>query len=326
MNTQIDNVVDDTDYRSKNAGEIAADLWEKAVTSLKIDERCQNFITQIAEEATSKLRELNDELVQDVTYSGTTFKTPQISLPDVETLLRDTASLIGTGIAIAFSGPVGIAITVLSWIFGDSEKEQIRDAKNKLRAALKKSRDEILSGVGKNIKNIIDEKIHREQIDNFSETLCSMRDMLKELAYAQNVVADTLNDHYANLNRELLAQAAHYSEVSFDELRVSGIARIVGEEFFIANEVEMSKSSQRKLSALLGEKLTLCNLTDENAFNDLCDYVRQNILGCDFSFTRFVEDEANGNIYLIELPQSENFTDKQIQLTQQIFGDPVVLN
>lgn len=128
------------------------------------------------------------------------------------------------------------------------------------------------------------------------------------------------------MNFSLIARAAEYSRINVNELYISNIARIVGEEFFIVNSKRLSETNRRKLSALLGEKLTVCNFTAENKFNDLCDYVRQNILGCDFSFTNFVEDEANGDMFLIELPRNENFTDRQIQLTQQIFGDPVLLN
>ena len=321
LNTQIDYVVNNY-YESEHAG----DHWKDAVTSLNINERCQNFIWQISEDATSKMRSFSDELIQDLNYSGTTFEAPQISLPDTGTFLRDIGKLAPL-LALTPVGWIGAAaFGLFTVIFGDSKADKIRKAKNKLREALEESRDEILSKVDNGVIDTLNKKIHGEQIGNFRDTLFSMADMLKELSYAQNVVADTLNAQYGELNFALLARAAEYSRISSDELKISGIARIVGEEFFIGNSARLSETNRRKLSALLGERLSVCHVTDENEFNDLCDYVRQNILGCDFSFTKFVEDEANGDMYLIVLPKRENFTDRQIQLTQQIFNDPVVLN
>ena len=53
-------------YESSRAGEV----WKEQLDSLNINRECQNFIRKIGEEATRKMRELSDELVQDLRYSG----------------------------------------------------------------------------------------------------------------------------------------------------------------------------------------------------------------------------------------------------------------
>ncbi|MBR1645963.1 MAG: 50S ribosome-binding GTPase [Selenomonadaceae bacterium] len=321
MNTKINYVVNNY-YESEYAG----DHWKDAVDSLNINERCQNFIRQIGEEASTKMHELSDELVQDLNYSGTNFIAPQIYLPDTGTFLRDVGKLAPL-LALTPVGWVGAAaFGLFSLIFGDSKEEKIREAKNELREKLGESRDEILSNVGDSVIKVINEEIFGKQIDGFYNTLFSMADMLENLSYAQNSVADTLNHQYGELNFQLLVRAAQYSQIGSDELSISTIARIVGEEFFFVNSKRLSESNRQKLSELLGEKLSVCKVGDETYFDDVVDYVQRNILGCEFGFDKFVEDEDNGDMYLIHLPGSGNFTDEEIQLTQQIFDDPVILN
>lgn len=135
LDTQINSVVNNY-YESEYAG----DHWKDAVTSLKINERCQNFILQIAENATLKLRSFSDELVQDLNYSGTTFDAPKISLPDTGTFLRDIGKLAPL-LALTPVGWIGAAaFGLFTILFGDSKAKKIRKAKNALRTELEKSR------------------------------------------------------------------------------------------------------------------------------------------------------------------------------------------
>ena len=168
-------------------------------------------------------------------------------------------------------------------------------------------------------------KILGEQIDGFRNTLSSWQDMLKNLAYAQNLVADTLNKRYYRLNCSLLIRAMEFSQIALDELKKIAAYRIVGEEFLIINEGNLSEINRRKLANLLGETVTVLKVSGgQNRYSERHEFVSKKILKQDFSCTT-LEDDDN-NMYVIVLPRNGNFTAEQIQLTQQIFFAPVVLD
>jgi len=316
INYAVNNYYDD--------GEEASAYWNNAIVQMNLDERCKDFIVSVGESATEKMRALSDELVQDLKYSGVTFKAPKISLPDTSEDFIRTAGKLAI-LAAPFSLPFAIGGTIFSILFGKSRSTKIREAKEELREALEKSRDEIIANIEAGMLKVINENIHGEQIGGFRDTLDSMQDMFFNLAYAQNLVADTLNNHYYELNFSLLIRAAEYSKINPNEFKEVATYRIVGEEFLIINESNLSEINRRKLANLLGEPVTVLKVTDsEQRFSQEQEFVSKKILGYEFAFTKFVEDETNGDMFLIVLPRNRNFTAKQIQLTQQIFADPVV--
>ena len=305
-------------------GEKATNYWGNAVTKMNLNSRCEDFIVSVGAEATEKMRALSDELVQDLKYSGVTFKAPKISLPDTSEDFIRTAGKLAI-LAAPFSLPFAIGGTILSILFGKSRSTKIREAKEALRIELEKSRNEIISKTEETMLEVINNEIHGKQIGGFRDTLDSMQDMFANLAYAQNLVADTLNNHYYELNFSLLIRAAEYSKINPNEFKEVATYRIVGEEFLIINESNLLEINRRKLANLLGEPVTILKVTDsEQRFSQEQEFVSKKILGYEFAFTKFVEDETNGDMFLIVLPRNRNFTAKQIQLTQQIFADPVV--
>ena len=97
-------------------------------------------------------------MIQDLKYSGTTFKLPQISLPDTGTFLRDLG-ILAPIVAMTPLGWAGaIAFGLFTWLFGDSREEAIGKAKAALREALNESRDEIISNIAAGVRKVIDEK------------------------------------------------------------------------------------------------------------------------------------------------------------------------
>lgn len=322
INYAVENYYDDEN------GEKVTDYWKRAIANMNLAVRCEDFIVSVGEEATQKMHELNDDLVQDLKYSGITFELPKISLPDTGTFLRDIgkfAPILGFIPGVGWAGALAFGLFTL--IFGESKEKKIRKAKASLREALEKSRGEIISKTEETMLEVINNEIHGEQIGGFRNTLISMTELLTELAYAQNLVADTLTRQYNNVNCELLIRAAIYSDIPPEELDEISTARIVGEEFMITCESNLSERNRRKLAKLLGENVTVCRVSDdEKRFDEKCDFVTKKILGHKFGFTTFVEDEDNGDMFIIVLPRSKRFTQRQIQLTQQIFEDPVVLD
>lgn len=321
LNAKLNYVVNNH-YDTSRAGE----YWMQAVEEINIGRQCQNFIEGIGEEVTDKLHELSDELTQDLEYAGVDFSAPEVSYTDTDDV-QGGLMLAAPLLALTPVGWAGAAILGLgAWFFGDSKSEKIAKAKNKLREELSKSRDEIVSKTKENLKNFLNETILRRQINGFGSALVSMRNMLKDLAYAQNAVADTINLSYRNLNFELLVRAAMYSNVAPEEFAEVTTARIVGEEFVIINATRMYEPSQRKISNLLDEKFTVYEVESENYFYGLYENVRDNILQYAFRLTKFYENEDTGNMDVIFLPRNENFSDGQIQLAQQLFSDPVVFD
>lgn len=165
----------------------------------------------------------------------------------------------------------------------------------------------------------------KKQVQGFGATLISMKDTLKHLAYAQNAVADTINERYRHLNFELLMHAAMYSNVNPREFMNVRTARTVGDKFLIINRAWVSGLNRDKISRLIGENI-ICFTIDkgDSYFDDLREYVRADILQSNFKRTVFVENEDADDMYLISLPKNKTFTTEQIQLTQQIFNDPVI--
>lgn len=326
LNSKINYAV--SNYYDDENGEKVTAYWKNAIARMNLDERCKDFIVSVGESATEKMRSLSDEMVQDLKYSGLTFEAPKISLPDTS---EDFIRTLGKFSPLLMLTPVGwvgaLAGGILSIIFGSSESENIEKAKAALRKALKKSRNEIISKTKETILEVINNEIHGKQIGGFRNTLDSMQDMFVKLAYAQNLVADTLNDHYQDLNSELFVRATRYVNIPPEKFSEISTARIVGEEFLIFNESNLSEGDKRKLANLIGEPVTVYKVLDgEKRFNEKREFVSKKILGYEFASTNLVKDKSNGDMFIIFLPRNKNFTAKQIQLTQQIFSDPVVLD
>lgn len=130
LNAKIDYVVNNY-YDSSSAGE----RWREAVESLEINRQCQNFIKGIGEEATDKMRELSDELTQDLKYSGTTFEAPKFSVPDLDdtqgTIMTLAPFLVFTPVGLVGAAVVGLG----AWLFGDSRSEKNSSGKEETSRA-----------------------------------------------------------------------------------------------------------------------------------------------------------------------------------------------
>lgn len=77
INGKLDYVVNNY-YDSDEAGK----KWKYYLEAVNIDLRCQDFINSIGAEATEKMRELSDELTQDLSYSGVSVEA-NISMPKI---------------------------------------------------------------------------------------------------------------------------------------------------------------------------------------------------------------------------------------------------
>lgn len=250
------------------------------------------------------------------------FSTPTLYLSDLTDYgdgLRTIAPLI------AFVNlPLAIVVGVVSFFF-ESKAEKIEKQKRKMREPLLENRDKIIHDVGNGIVEILNDQIHGKLIWDFRKKLFEMRDMLQQLSYTQNISADVINSQYGNLNYILLCEGINYAGSDSNKLEEVTVARFVSSEMLVFSTTasELSSTVKNKVSDLIGEHISFVTVDDENYFDNVLDFLRKNVVRHDFSFELFVKN-GNNDMYLAFLPEDKNFSDVQVQLTQQLCQDPVV--
>ena len=252
-------------YDSSNAGE----EWRKSVESLGLKQMCQDFIGGISDEATRKLKSFEDELSQNLRYGGEDFTLPSIQMDDI-TDWQGRFMLLAPALAwIPGVGWAGAAIFFgLAWLFGDSKEEKIRKAKQELRGELEKSKNDIMKKVSKGVWDILKKCILQGQIWGFYDILVKRMLMFGNLAYTQNVIADTINRQYSVLNFDLLFCAGEFydSSVGMKDVR---IIRIVGKEFIIFTTTLPPSNEKTALKRVLNEKTMIAVVNDDSYWDDI---------------------------------------------------------
>ena len=156
--------------------------------------------------------------------------------------------------------------------------------------------------------------------------MIDMLNMFKPLAYSQNNVATAINNQYKDLNFELFIRAAFYLKSNPEEFQKLTVVRIVGEEMIVINAAEVSEETERKLSKILGEKVTCYKVDGENYKFGVLDCLHYHVLNLEPGDTNveiFVEDEENGDMLLLYLPGNIYFTPSQIQFAQQLVSQTI---
>ena len=322
LNSQLENCVNQY-YEDSDAGE----KWKDAVDSLRIDRQCQSFIERIGNESTRKLREFSDELTQDLRYTSNFIVNTDVHGTDT----TDYGSILRMLSPLSFLTPWGLGITigtyVVTKIIFNSKEDNIRKAKKKLREALEPSRDEIISKVRNGVMKIIENEIFGKQVDGFRQNLFAMRDMIGKLSYAQNILANTVNDCFRDINFNLFVNAKQYidSRTSRTEMKEILTARTVGNSFIVFSTIKLSDKAQIKISALLGEKVSAFKVGKDDYWQSVFATVnnaiiKNELVEQDFSY------EPWGKMSVIYLPDDAELSDNQIQLIQQVHESPVVNN
>ena len=321
LNSKIDYIVANY-YESSRAGE----HWQTEVEKLNINKRCQNFIKSIGEDATKKMRDLSDELTQDLKYSGASVKTSGIWMEEITDW---QGGIMAVAPFLAFVPGVGWAgaaiIGGLAWLFGDSKEEKIRKAKNELRDKLNDSRNEILKNAKNGIKKIIDQEIFEKQISGFREILFKMYEMLAKLAYTQNKISDVINEEYRELNLELLCNAIEYAGGRPRRFKNLTTARAIGENFITFGTSIMPDSMQGRVEKVLGEKFSFCEVSEKDYWIDAVEFFDKNFLHNQLGLKNFI-DEGWGRMDLIDLPDffARKENSAKVHLAEQILESPVI--
>lgn len=253
-------------YENEDAGE---DWKEYLQEELKLEADCMSFLQERANKCSRKRRELMDSLKTELTFAGVNVEFDDISMDSIfDTQFWGSAAAIAAGL---ISGPIGIAIGIVTWLFGSSKEEKIREAKAKLRAALQDAMDEcgyvdtLMAGVA----NTMNEEIFGKGVEGLYNALAQMDAMLIGLAKEEATGAERLGVLLNQLNCQLLHEAEGYIAAQEGKnlvLSVDRIARIPGEVTVVYDTVNSFDGYEAQMTKLIGEKVELRILDNAGNF------------------------------------------------------------
>lgn len=253
-------------YENEDAGE---DWKEYLQEELQLEADCMSFLQERANKCSRKRRELMDSLKTELTFAGVNVEFDDISMDSIfDTQFWGSAAAIAASL---ISGPIGIAIGIVTWLFGSSKEEKIREAKAKLRAALQDAMDEcgyvdtLMAGVAKTMN----EEIFGKGVEGLYNALAQMDAMLIGLAKEEATGAERLGVLLNQLNCQLLHEAEGYIAAQEGKnlvLSVDRIARIPGEVTVVYDTVNSFDGYEAQMTKLIGEKVELRILDNAGNF------------------------------------------------------------
>lgn len=253
-------------YENEDAGE---DWKEYLQEELKLEADCMSFLQERANKCSRKRRELMDSLKTELTFAGVNVEFDDISMDSIfDTQFWGSAAAIAASL---ISGPIGIAIGIVTWLFGSSKEEKIREAKAKLRAALQDAMDECgyVDTLMDSVAKTMNEEIFGKGVEGLYNALAQMDAMLIGLAKEEATGAERLGVLLNQLNCQLLHEAEGYiadQEGKNLVLSVDRIARIPGEVTVVYDTVNSFDGYEAQMTKLIGEKVELRILDNAGKF------------------------------------------------------------
>ena len=253
-------------YENEDAGE---DWKEYLQEELKLEADCMSFLQERANKCSRKRRELMDSLKTELTFAGVNVEFDDISMDSIfDTQFWGSAAAIAASL---ISGPIGIAIGIVTWLFGSSKEEKIREAKAKLRDALQDAMDECgyVDTLMDSVANTMNEEIFGKGVDGLYNALAQMDAMLIGLAKEEATGAERLGVLLNQLNCQLLHEAEGYIAAQEGKnlvLSVDRIARIPGEVTVVYGTVNSFDGYEAQMTKLIGEKVELRILDNAGNF------------------------------------------------------------
>lgn len=253
-------------YENEDAGE---DWKEYLQEELKLGADCMSFLQERANKCSRKRRELMDSLKTELTFAGVNVEFDDISMDSIfDTQFWGSAAAIAAGL---ISGPIGIAIGIVTWLFGSSKEEKIREAKAKLRAALQDAMDECgyVDTLMDSVAKTMNEEIFGKGVEGLYNALAQMDAMLIGLAKEEATGAERLGVLLNQLNCQLLHEAEGYIAAQEGKnlvLSVDRIARIPGEVTVVYDNVNSFDGYEAQMTKLIGEKVELRILDNAGNF------------------------------------------------------------
>lgn len=313
-------------YESSYAGE----KWNKHITSMHIEEKCMQFLQEIADECAKKRRELTDELKTEIEFNSTSIDASSISMDDI----TDTQGLMqigALGVGLLFSGPIGIGLGLLSFFFEDRDEKR-RKQQRELRNRLKEKMDPAIDQIEAHLIKELNDNILGKGINELKNLLVSMDYMLFEVAAKEADLAWDLRCKLYNLNAELLIEAEKYVMQTHTEISntndycIYDTARIPGHIFYGLGTGNIPEKICKLISNILGEKTIYMSISeDEKERNEQRWDIITDWIGT--WYTQAFEFNENDRIVLLDLPSNKSLqslkNDTKYRLSEQIMGLPL---
>lgn len=309
--------------------EYAGEVWNKRVESMHLETLCRNFLQELSNECERKRRELTDELRTEIKFSSFGADASNIKMEEI-TDTQTFARLGGIGLGLLIGGPIGIAVGVLSFLFGDSKAEKIRKQKRELREQIEEAMKSALEKIDTYITGEINNNIIKKGIDGLGHMLNNMDNMLFNLASEEQQSANDLNSKLGNLNATLLFEATNYLQKNID-FSLYDIARIPGQIYCAFGTNSISPKTCQEISALLDEQLNYVlmpeprnddNIAYTNKINDIVTRLIGKWEFIDFTF-------GEEKIWLIDLKTKKSFpilkNEVNYRLSEQIYCYPIFI-
>ncbi|MBM6833902.1 GTPase [Megamonas hypermegale] len=309
--------------------EYAGEAWNKRVESMHLENLCRDFLQELSNECERKRRELTDELRTEIKFSSFGADASNIQMEGV----TDTQGLLqmgALGIGLIFSGPIGIALGILSFFFED-KAEKIRKQKEELIDKLKEAMQPVLNKIDDYLLKEMSDNILKNGIDKLVFTLADMDDMLFDLANEERKMAKDLNYKLFNLNADLFIEATNYLQENLT-YSLYNMARIPGQVCFAFGTNIISENMCKKLSSLLEEQVVYISIIDpekdNEAYTDKINNIITKWMG-DWEFKKFQFSE-DGEIWIIYLKNIKPFqtikNEINYRLMEQIYCEPINLS
>ncbi len=320
-------------YEDQQAGE----NWQRRFQSLKFNEKYQEFLKGEAAECGRKLKELSDELTQELKFAFKDNVRTNIRLDETtpwgEYFAGGIGALGGLAAGAGAAGflasraigavfpPLGIAlgvISVLGYIFSDSAEEKKRKNQQKLFDAINEPSYKILGEMHSQVVDILNKEILQKGIGEFYYSLASYQFMFARLGDSQSKMAAALFNEFSNLNFKLLGEAVDYKNAGTAD-EISDIPRVPGEKMIVF--APRSNLNTEELSDLLGEKISVVK-----PHEDFLQTLKK-ILDCDFDIDSypldFDEENKNAECAYAVFPK-QKVKALNFKLAQQTAGVPII--
>lgn len=261
----------ETHYDDEKAGE----AWSKELKKFKIEERCNEILSLLAEESEEKLNDIYREITAELNFSQRSFAESSIKMPSIinsKSIWGWSVTILSTGLGITalFGVPVvgwvALGIGVIGGLFTflfKSKAQKIAEARKKLEKKICDSLDTQFSSLDQKLQKIFDDELIKNQVEPTFSLLNDITKSLITLSAVQHQLSNSLYNKQEEINSIMINEAIRYVGMDFSDNPVVRIARIAGTCFALFFDGDIAEDRIEKLSSVINETIyTFKNQSD----------------------------------------------------------------
>ena len=277
LNSEIASFAEEH-FSDKDAGK----AWSKVLKEKKIETQCQELLDDFEDITNDKLKEISREITNELKFSTTFASDKSLKMDKVfdgKKLWNWSSVIVGGGLSIAvgisylvgatFSGPLGWAALAVagigilgSFLFKSRDKKEV-EARTRLGKKLRENVSKICLSLQTQIENnlriLIETRIEglMDEMDKINSVIFCLADAQRELAWG-------LNEHYLQLNKQIVDETIRLIGAEGLEYHVSMVARIPGNcsLFLLRDGTVFPKEQKDAIHRIMGEKINFVYETD----------------------------------------------------------------